>query len=157
MHPSPQGRRDVPADEDERLIAAARAACANAYSPYSGVRVGAALLTDDGRVFSGCNVENASYGLTICAERCAAAKAVSEGVRRFVAIAIASNRSGPLAPCGACRQFLLELGPKMRVICVGGEYGRSVAGLDELLPHAFEGADLLDPAELEAPREEEAP
>lgn len=95
----------TPVDE---LISAAVEAATKAYCPYSGFPVGAALLTADGRVFPGCNVENASYGLTICAERAAVAAAVAAGYRRFKAIAVATGGSAPAYPCGACRQVLAE-------------------------------------------------
>jgi len=93
-------------DQQDRLIRTALSARRQAYSPYSGFAVGAALLGDDGRIFPGCNVENASYGLTICAERVAACTAVASGSRRFVAVAIVTPGRG--VPCGACRQFLAE-------------------------------------------------
>ena len=90
------------------LIDKAHEAMKNAYSPYSGFKVGAAILTKDGKIFTGCNVENASYGATICAERCAATKAVSEGSNEFTAIAIVSSSDKFTYPCGICRQFLSE-------------------------------------------------
>ena len=96
---------------DAELLALARLAMENSYSPYSHYAVGAALLSADGRVFQGCNIENASFGLTNCAERTALFKAVSEGARDFTAIAIASNGSAPY-PCGACRQALNEFAPQ---------------------------------------------
>lgn len=120
----------------------ARAALRHAHSPYSGVRVGAALLAADGRVFTGCNVENASYGLTICAERTAVARAVSEGARRFAAIAIASSTKEPLMPCGACRQTLQEFAPDLRVLVVGPRGVLLERNLGALLPHAFGPRDL---------------
>ena len=129
---------------DEALLSAARAAATNAYCPYSGLRVGAALSTPDGRVFSGCNVENASYGLTICAERSAICSAVAQGVRSFQTIVVVSNREAPLMPCGACRQALLEFGPSLRVLCVGSSGDRVELALSDLLPRAFDGADLVD-------------
>src|SRR5881296_2781589 len=98
-----------------KLIAAAKTAQRRAHAPYSKFRVGAALLTKSGKVYTGCNVENASYGLTICAERVALAKAVSEGHRKFKAIAVVAP-SGGLSPCGACRQVLAEFG-EMVVVC----------------------------------------
>ncbi|MBK7875947.1 MAG: cytidine deaminase [Planctomycetes bacterium] len=113
-----------------------------AHSPYSGVRVGAALLTNDGRAFTGCNVENASYGLTLCAERVAVVKAVSEGATRFTTIAIASSTKEPLMPCGACRQTLQEFAPGLRVLVAGPRGPVREARLDELLPHAFSPRDL---------------
>lgn len=113
-----------------------------AYSPYSNVRVGAALLGADGRVHAGCNVENASYGLTICAERSAVFKAVSEGERAFRAIAIATSLADPLPPCGACRQVLAEFAPKLPVVLVGAKGRRTRTTLAKLLPHAFGPDDL---------------
>jgi cytidine deaminase len=136
---TPTSRSD---GRDRELQVAARAASRRAHSPYSGVRVGAALLASDGRVFTGCNVENASYGLTLCAERVAVAKAVSEGARRFTAIAIASNAARALMPCGACRQTLLEFAPRLRVLVVGPRGATSETTLDALLPDAFGPADL---------------
>lgn len=120
-----------------KLIATALAARRNAYAPYSKFRVGAALLTKSGKVYTGVNVENASYGLTNCAERVAVGKAVSEGHRKFRAIAVA----GPgtvLSPCGACRQVLSEFGDCV-VICVDSRNTKRVRIhlLSELLPHSF--------------------
>ena len=106
------------------------------------MRVGAALLASDGRVFTGCNVENASFGLTTCAERTAVCKAVSEGARRFVMIAIATSASPALPPCGACRQVLHEFAPKLRVLLVGARGKPRAVRLDRLLPSAF-GPDHL--------------
>jgi cytidine deaminase len=116
--------------ELRQLIAAAKSAQRHAYAPYSKFRVGAALLTSDGKVFTGCNVENASYGLTICAERVAVGKAVSEGCREFKAIAIVAPARN-ITPCGACRQVLAEFGDCL-VICNTKQYR-----LSELLPSAF--------------------
>ena len=126
---------------DEALFERASAMLDMAYAPYSHFRVGACILTEDGRVFTGCNIENASLGATICAERTAAVKAVSEGATKFVAVAIAGEREAAW-PCGICRQFLREFGPTMRVI-VGRKGGPlSTATLDELLPHSFGPEDL---------------
>ncbi|UCC62742.1 MAG: cytidine deaminase [Anaerolineae bacterium] len=125
------------------LIAAAREACQRAYAPYSGFCVGAALQTSSGRVFTGCNVENASYGLTICAERVAVGKAVAEGERNFDAIAIVSK--GGFMPCGACRQVLAEFNPDLRVIVAdleGSQGHNREFRLSELLPEAFLPRDL---------------
>jgi cytidine deaminase len=121
-----------------KLIAAAKAAQQRAHAPYSRFRVGAALLTASGKVFTGVNVENASYGLTICAERVALTKAVSEGHRHFQAIAVVAP-SAALSPCGACRQVLAEFG-EMAVVCADSRNTRKhrVYLLSELLPHAFE-------------------
>jgi homotetrameric cytidine deaminase/rRNA maturation RNase YbeY len=127
---------------DERLFEMACEAMEMAYSPYSGFKVGACILTDDGRTFKGCNFENASYGATICAERCAAGNAVVNGARRFAAIAIVGS-SAAAWPCGICRQVLSEFAaPDMRVIV--GESGKSfeVRTLAELLPGMFSAADL---------------
>jgi MAF protein/homotetrameric cytidine deaminase len=125
--------------DDAALCRAASEAAKLAYAPYSGYRVGAALLAADGRVFTGCNVENASYGLTNCAERTALFKAVSEGVRNFKAIAIAGGIDSPAYPCGACRQALAEFcGPETPVICCtldGKVAGRFTLG--GLLPQTF--------------------
>jgi len=121
-----------------KLIAAAMAVRRHAHAPYSKFRVGAALLTKSGKVYTGVNVENASYGLTNCAERVAVGKAVSEGHRKFRAIAVAAP-STSLSPCGACRQVLAEFG-EMVVICADSRNTRRVEIhlLSELLPHAFE-------------------
>jgi cytidine deaminase len=125
---------------DQELIAAARRACQNAYAPYSGFNVGAALQTRAGRVFTGCNVENASYGLTICAEQVAVTKAVSEGERDFEAIAVVSR--GGVTPCGACRQVLAEFNFDLRVIVADLEGNSRQFRLSELLPAAFSSGDL---------------
>src|SRR5262245_4845723 len=102
-----------------RLVRAARAAARNAYAPASRFTVGAALLGGDGRIYRGCNVENASYGLTICAERNAAFHAVAEGCREHVAIAVWTPLREPASPCGACRQVLYEFGAGMQVLLAG--------------------------------------
>jgi cytidine deaminase len=120
-----------------KLIAKALAARRHAHAPYSKFRVGAALLTKSGKVYTGVNVENASYGLTNCAERVAVGKAVSEGHRQFRAIAVAAP-SAALSPCGACRQVLAEFGDCV-VICVDSRNTKRVRInlLSELLPHSF--------------------
>ena len=108
-----------------------------AYVPYSHFPVGAALLCKDGTVFTGCNIENAAYGATICAERTAIFKAVSEGHRDFAAIAIAGRSDDYCYPCGACRQFLAEFAPDMEVLSAMGG-GRYVSNrLSELMPYTF--------------------
>ena len=125
---------------DAMLYQAARDAMKNAYVPYSNYRVGAALLAKDGRLFTGCNVENAAYGNTLCAERTALCKAVSEGAREFVAIAIASKGSAPF-PCGACRQSLYEFAPDLRVMVTWDGNVRKTT-LRELLPEGFGPSSL---------------
>lgn len=122
----------------EALMAAARAAVGRAYAPYSSYRVGAAVLTEDGRIFAGANVENASYGLTICAERSAVFAAVAAGARRLRAVAIASDRDPAPVPCGACRQVLAEFAPPdtpIFVVASSGAIRRFRLGA--LLPHGF--------------------
>jgi cytidine deaminase len=122
------------------LVAAARAARERAYAPYSGFRVGAALLTDQGDVVTAANVENASSGLGICAERSAVVAAVAAGYRRFEVIAVAGNGPGPVTPCGACRQVLREFprGVELEVLCAG-ESGDELltTTLGTLLPESF--------------------
>ena len=125
---------------DQELLVAARQARQKAYAPYSNFSVGAALRTRSGLVFSGCNVENASYGLTICAERVAVTKALSEGERDFEAIAIVSR--GGVAPCGACRQVLAEFNPQLRVLLADLEGNIRELDLSDLLPEAFLPDDL---------------
>ena len=120
----------------DTLIDAALAAQQHAYAPYSHFRVGCALEADDGRVFVGCNVENASYGLTICAERAAVCAAVAAGAQRFRRAVVVSDADPPAAPCGACRQVLSEFGPTLRVDGVSPA-GTVTWTIAELLPAAF--------------------
>ena len=125
----------------QELVDAATAARAKAYAPYSGFAVGAAVSDDRGRIYSGANVENASYGLTICAERSAIVTAVSAGARQLLELVIVTDARPPSAPCGACRQVMREFGPNMAVTAVGPEGVRNwTAG--ELLPDAFGPSDL---------------
>jgi cytidine deaminase len=124
----------------EKLVLAAREARERAYAPYSNYRVGAALLTEDGQVFTGCNVENAVYPAGNCAERVAIEKAVSEGNRRFVAIAVATDNGG--TPCGVCRQVMNEFAPNLIVILADAEGITSEMPLQALLPHAFGPKDI---------------
>ena len=129
-----------------QLMEAAARAREFSYSPYSNYCVGAALLAEDGRIFTGCNVENAGYSSTNCAERPAVFKAVSEGARRFVAIAVVGGRRGEVspfcAPCGVCRQVLAEFCPSDASVILGTPEDFRVYRLDELLPFAFTGAEL---------------
>jgi cytidine deaminase len=120
------------------LVTAARAAQARAYAPYSNFRVGAALEGEDGAVYAGCNVENASYGLTICAERNAifAAVAAEGSGMRIKAVAVATERDGPCAPCGACRQVIYEFGPDA-LILFRGQSGTEQMAITKLLPEGF--------------------
>ncbi len=120
----------------DSLVDAARAVQQHAYAPYSHFRVGAAIEADDGGVFVGCNVENASYGLTICAERAAVAAAVSAGVRRIRRAVVVTDADPPAAPCGACRQVLSEFGADMTVDAVGPARSNRWS-LRDLLPAAF--------------------
>lgn len=118
------------------LLDAAQKARENAYAPYSGMSVGAAILTEKG-VFIGTNVENASYGLSICAERTAVFTAVTAGARQIMAVAVAGGSPKPLPPCGACRQVLAEFNPEMDCLLSGSSGKTSEFRLDELLAHPF--------------------
>lgn len=123
---------------EKELIEKAVAMLDMSYSPYSKFPVGAALECEDGAVYTGCNIENASYGLTICAERTAAFKAVSEGHTKFKRIVIAGRCEDYCWPCGACRQVLNEFGPDMEVICLNGKGEAAHTTLKELIPHAVD-------------------
>jgi cytidine deaminase len=125
-----------PTQADLALLAFAREAQEKAYAPYSEFRVGAAVFAG-AEIYQGCNVENAAYGSTICAERGAAMKAVMAGERWFDAIAIVGDSDAPTVPCGACRQFLAEFNPEMRVVMGGATDAVMVMTLEELLPEAF--------------------
>ena len=128
---------------DERLLEMAIEARKNAYVPYSGYAVGAALETKDGRVFTGCNVENAAYGNTLCAERTALVKAVSEGCRKFTRLAVVGNSTDYCWPCGACRQMLYEFAPDLEVLVARKDHRFVKFPLRALLPHGF-GPESLD-------------
>jgi len=130
--------------ENQDLIEAAKIARRSAYAPYSNFTVGAALLTKDGKIFTGCNVENISLGLTICAERSAVAAAVNAGKMDFVAIAVVTNSKKPAVPCGACRQVLAEFSPSMRVLAATGDGLLEQFELSDLLPKPNQGIMNLD-------------
>jgi cytidine deaminase len=124
--------------DDQKLFQIALDAKEMAYAPYSGYKVGAALLSDRGLVYTGVNVENASYGATNCAERAAVFRAITDGERKFTAIAIAADGEQLPYPCGICRQVLAEFGePGMRIICGSSNGKLAVHTMEELLPHSF--------------------
>ena len=127
---------------NSELILEAKKAREYAYAPYSHFKVGAALLAKDGTVFKGCNIENASYGATNCAERTAIFKAVSEGYREFEKIAIVASSGDYASPCGICRQVLLEFLPESKVILDSDEKGMVTFSVQELLPFGFRGEDI---------------
>lgn len=127
--------------ENQKLMDCAIKARENAYSPYSHFAVGAALLCEDGTLYEGCNIENASYGLTNCAERTAIFKAVSEGHIKFKALAVVADTEGPCAPCGACRQVMAEF--KIPLIIMGNLMGNiKIVTIEELLPFSFSEYDV---------------
>jgi len=128
---------------DIELIKAANTVRERAYAPYSRYSVGAALLCSDGSLFSGCNIENAAYGPSICAERAAVACAVSAGHNDFVRIAVIGSGGGVCTPCGVCRQTLYEFNPDMEVICCAQNGETLKLTLRELLPHGFPGDELV--------------
>ena len=124
------------------LVAAATEARGRAFAPYSEFRVGAALLAEDGTVFTGCNVESASYGLTICAERVALVKGISEGRTRFVAVAVVADTERLTPPCGACRQLLWEFAPDATVTLANLTGLTAQYSMKELLPHGFDASSM---------------
>jgi cytidine deaminase len=129
----------------KQLVQDAIAARETAYVPYSKFKVGAALLSEDGTVYKGCNIENASFGLTNCAERTAVFKAVSEGKRKFNAIAIVADTEGPVSPCGACRQVLAEFLDQNSKVFLSNLNGNIYeTTVQELLPGAFKSGDMND-------------
>lgn len=134
----------APAVDWSALRAAAEAVLAHAYAPYSHFLVAAALLVEDGRVHTGVNLENASYGLTVCAERNAIASAVGQGARRVLGMVVVCSGDAPATPCGACRQVLCEFPPAFELRCYGRAEDELRIRSDALLPHAF-GPGNFDP------------
>lgn len=127
----------------EELLRRARDGRERAYAPYSGRRVGAALLADDGAIYSGCNVENASYGLTVCAERAAVSAAVTAGRRGFRALALSNSGPRPIPPCGACRQVLSEFTATLPILSDAGGVVEEWS-LEDLFPAPFTSRDFVD-------------
>ncbi|SMC93975.1 cytidine deaminase [Sporomusa malonica] len=126
----------------EKLVKAALKARENAYVPYSGFKVGAAVQGKSGQVYTGCNIENASYGLSNCAERTAIFKAISEGEEKLTAIAVVADTPGPVSPCGACRQVMAEFGIG-QIILVNLKGEQQTVSMAELLPFSFAKEDFL--------------
>ena len=124
--------------KDSELIEKAKRARERAYAPYSKFKVGAALLTKRGKVYTGANVENATFGLTVCAERVALFKAVTSGEKNFVKIAVVADKDEPVTPCGACRQVLSEFASDLKIICANLKGKTERYNLRKLLPEAFE-------------------
>jgi cytidine deaminase len=139
---SPHARREPTPEAWKQLRERAASAMAHAYAPYSNFRVGAALLTSDGSVVEGCNVENASYPAGSCAERVAVGAAIARGLREFVALAVVTEATEPTPPCGVCRQVLMEFAPELPVLSatLGGAEARW--SVSDLLPHAFTPTSL---------------
>lgn len=129
----------------DKLVIAAADARQRAYAPYSKFTVGAAVLSAGGRIFTGCNIENASFGATVCAERVAMFTAVAAGCRGLVAIAVAGPGERPITPCGICRQVMIELAPDAIVIMIGAGGARESSSVAELLPRAFAPDELVGP------------
>ncbi|MBB5336231.1 cytidine deaminase [Pectinatus brassicae] len=126
---------------EEKLLEAAKNARLLSYSPYSKFKVGAAVLTKNGKIYSGCNIENASYGITNCAERTAIFKAVSEGERDLTALVVVADTEGPVSPCGACRQVIAEF--KIDTVIMANLHNEiKTVTWQELLPYSFSDADM---------------
>lgn len=126
----------------DKLIEAARKAKKNSYSPYSRYRVGSAVLTTDGKIYTGCNIENSSFSLTICAERTALFKAVSDGKKKFKAIVVSSDNEEFAFPCGACRQVISELAGDVDIILTNGKKNLKKFKTSDLLPYPFTPKNL---------------
>jgi len=130
-------------EEFKKLIKEAEKARKRAYTPYSKFKVGAAVLSTGGKIFTGCNIENASFGMSVCAERVAIFKAISEGSTKFEAIAVIGDTDKPCSPCGACRQVISEFGEEIFLIMVNLKGDVKIKKIGELLPEAFGKKDLL--------------
>lgn len=131
--------------EPEELVSLAVEIRENAYVPYSGFHVGAALFADNGKIYTGCNVENASYGAAICAERTAIVKAISEGAKKILAIAVSSDSNLPTMPCGICRQVLSEFCSSSMPLFLSNRNGEyKIFSFEEILPHSFKQSDMED-------------
>lgn len=129
---------------EEQLLGAAREAMGYAHAPYSGFRVGAAVLCRDGSIVTGCNVENASYGLSMCAERVAIFRAIAEGKRGFLMLAVVADAAEPVWPCGACRQVMAEFFPGEALVCLGNTQGKKeLVQMSELLPRPFGASSFM--------------
>jgi cytidine deaminase len=134
---------DTVKEEYIKLVKEAKKARKKAYTPYSKFKVGAAVLSGDGKIFTGCNIENASFGLAVCAERVAIFKAISEGSSKFEAIAVIGDTDKPCSPCGACRQVISEFGEDIPLIMANLKGDVKIIKIKELLPEAFGKNDLL--------------
>jgi len=132
----------APRPGEARLVEAARSARERAHAPFSKFKVGAALETEDGTIVTGCNIENATYGLTLCAERVAMFKAISEGHRRFTRVAVVADTEAPTSPCGPCRQILWEFGGDLEVILANLHEEKGRYRLADLLPLPFDARML---------------
>ena len=130
-------------EEFEKLVKEAEKVRKKAYTPYSKFKVGAAVLSADGKIFTGCNIENASFGMSVCAERVAIFKAISEGSTEFEAIAVIGDTDKPCSPCGACRQVISEFGEDIPLIMANLKGDVKIKKIRELLPEAFGKKDLL--------------
>ena len=137
MGNSTKRRRDLDPHIEEELVRSAKRAMEVSYAPYSNFKVGAALLTKEGKIYTGANIENPSYGLTICAERVAIFKAISEGARDFIALAVVASQDEPVAPCGACRQVLFEFNEDLLIVSHGLKGKRRRWILKEIFPGGF--------------------